>query len=305
MNLIGISKLGSFVPSKMNMETRQIEKTSPLLDLNGESKMNHEAKYDSWSAGQNYEYYMGRWSRMIASKFLAWLAPPQAADWLEIGCGTGALTSGILQNCSPRSVLATDASEDFLGHARSGINDPRASFKTATAQELPAGDDSIDIVTSALVLNFLPDRRASLMEMQRVLRPGGVLSFYVWDYPGGGIGFIDAFWKAAASLDPKAADLDEGFRFPFCTTDGLAGLCAEAGISDPAIAPIEIVTEFQDFEAFWHPFTLGAGPAPGYCSNLGLEQRDRLKAQLYENLHVDGPVRLTAKAWAVKALVNC
>ncbi len=65
----------------------------------------------------------------------------------------------------------------------------------------------MDVVSSALVLNFIPDKAAALTEMQRVLRPGGLLSFYVWDYPGGGIGFIDEFWKSATAIDPKAAEL--------------------------------------------------------------------------------------------------
>jgi len=262
-----------------------------------------EAKHDSWSAGRSYDHYMGRWSRKIAAEYLTWLNPEKASDWLEIGCGTGALTSAILQNCAPFSVLATDASEDFVHHVREIIKHPKVEFKAAPAQALPAEDNSIDIVTSALVLNFVPDRTAALKEMQRVLKPGGMLSFYIWDYPGGGIGFIDAFWKAAATLDPKAAALDEGARFPYCTADGMAKLCAEAGLPDPDIAPIEIATEFPDFEAFWHPFTLGAGPAPGYCGSLTEEQQQALKTRLYEELDDGGPVRLKAKAWAVKLRV--
>jgi SAM-dependent methyltransferase len=265
--------------------------------------MGSQSEFDAWSAGQSYEHYMGRWSRRVADEFLDWLAPQHEADWLEIGCGTGALTSAILQRSSPNSVLATDASEEFVGHAKAAIEDPRANFKAATAQDLPLEDGSVDIVTSALALNFIPDRRGGLVEMQRVLRPGGTLSFYVWDYPGGGIGFIDAFWKAAASLDPKAADLDEGNRFHFCTREGLTDLCRQAGIDDPDVVPIEIETEFPDFEAFWHPFTLGTGPAPGYCVSLSEHQRAALKSRLARRLGVDGPVRLTARAWAVKAQV--
>jgi SAM-dependent methyltransferase len=260
--------------------------------------------FDAWSAGQSYEDYMGRWSRSVAAEFLGWLDAPAGADWLEIGCGTGALTAGVLSACSPRSILATDPSNDFVDYARQAIQDPRARFEKADAQHLPIADKSVDVVTSALVLNFVPDRLAGLVEMQRVLRPGGILSFYVWDYPGGGIGFIDAFWKAAAAIDPKAAALDEGNRFAFCTAESLADSCAEAGISAPRIAPIEIATEFPGFEEFWHPFTLGAGPAPGYCMSLPDDRRLALKARLSAALGEDGPIRLTARAWAMKAEIG-
>ena len=265
--------------------------------------MTQDSAFDAWSMGQSYEHYMGRWSRKIAAEFLTWLDAPDGADWLEIGCGTGALTSAILQGNEPKSILATDASEDFVNHARAAIDDPRVRFQTADAQNLPGANATVDIVTSALVFNFIPDKLAALADMQRVLRPGGTLSFYVWDYPGGGVGFIDAFWKAAATLDPKAAELDEGKRFPFCTTEGLADLCARAGIADPTIAPLEITTEFPDFEAFWKPFTLGAGPAPGYCMSLSEDQRAALKSHLSEELDKGGPIRLSARAWAVKAKV--
>ncbi|WP_112323433.1 class I SAM-dependent methyltransferase [Oceanibium sediminis] len=262
--------------------------------------------FDAWSAGQNYEHYMGRWSRMVAARFLDWLDATEGADWLEIGCGTGALTTAILARAAPRSVLATDPSEAFVAHARQTLDDPqdpRARVEVGDARDLPANDGSVDVVTSALALNFVPDRREALVEMQRVLRPGGLLSFYVWDYPGGGIGFIDAFWKAAARLDPGAAALDEAARFPDCTPDALTELCAQAGLPEAEIAPIEIATEFPDFEAFWHPFTLGAGPAPGYCAALPEDRRAALKAELASMLGQGTPIRLTARAWAMKTPV--
>jgi SAM-dependent methyltransferase len=259
------------------------------------------ADHDAWSAGQSYERYMGRWSRMIASMFVDWLDAPSQADWLEIGCGTGALTSTVLCECRPRSILATDPSGAFVSHAREAIDDRRARFATAEAQALPLDDGSVDVVASALVLNFVPDRRAALAEMQRVLRPRGSLAFYVWDYPGGGIGFIDAFWRAAAALDPAAAALDESKRFPFCSQDGLRALCAEADLPGVEIAPLEIRTEFPDFDAFWHPFTLGAGPAPGYCRSLDEERRAALKARLAAEIGPATPVSLGARAWAVRA----
>ncbi|OHV77271.1 class I SAM-dependent methyltransferase [Rhizobium sp. LCM 4573] len=263
--------------------------------------MSKTTELDAWSAGQNYEQYMGRWSRRIATQFLEWLAPGRDADWIEVGCGTGALTATILARCAPQSILATDPSEAFLSHARAAIGDRRARFEVASTERLPAQDASADVVVSALVLNFVPDRLSALAEMHRVLKPDGLLSFYVWDYPGGGIGFIDAFWKAATEVDPHAAALDEGKQFPFCTRSGLAEICRSAGLRGLSIEPIEFETVFPDFEAFWQPFTLGTGPAPGYCVSLPDDHRAALKARLADTLGVDGPIRLVARAWAAKA----
>jgi hypothetical protein len=132
------------------------------------------------------------------------------------------------------------------------------------------------------------------------LRPDGFLAFYVWDYPSGGMGFIDAFWKAAAEVDASAAELDEAPRFPFCQQVGLAKMCDEAGVRDVKIEAIEVETEFPNFEALWHPFTLGVGPAPGYVKTLSADHQTELKAHLEAKLGADGAVSLPAKAWAVK-----
>ncbi|WP_245943884.1 class I SAM-dependent methyltransferase [Acuticoccus kandeliae] len=257
-------------------------------------------RHDAWNAGDSYERYMGRWSRDIAALFIDWLTPAPGLDWLEIGCGTGALTQAILDRTAPTSLLATDASADFVRHSAETIRDGRVRFEVADAAALPAAAGSIDIATSGLVFNFIPDRVAALREMARVLRPGGTIAFYVWDYPGGGMGFIDAFWRAAADIDPAAASLNEADRFPFCTEAGLAALCAEAGLADIAVAALEGETLFSDFEAFWHPFTLGAGPAPGYCRSLPPTERARLKDALAGIVGTGGPIRLPARAWAVR-----
>jgi SAM-dependent methyltransferase len=266
--------------------------------------MTQPAQFDAWSAGENYELYMGRWSRQLAVDFLRWLEPPHGVQWLEIGCGTGALTTALLSECKPHSILAIEPSKDFVAYARSAVTDKRVTFEMADAGSLPAPNSTFDAVTSALVLNFIPDRPAALAEMRRVLKPMGLLSFYVWDYPGGGMGFISEFWRAATAIDENAANLTEVKRFPFCTREGLTALCREAGLASPTIEPLEIETTFPDFEAFWRPFTLGAGPAPGYCLALAEDKRARLKAKLAENLGTKGPVRLIGRAWAVKAVVT-
>jgi SAM-dependent methyltransferase len=161
------------------------------------------------------------------------------------------------------------------------------------------------MIVSALVLNFVPDKEKALAEMKRVARTGATVAYYVWDYPGGGVEFMRAFWEAATTLDRNAADLTEDRRFPFCTPDGLTDLAKRAGLASVDYTKIEMPAVFKNFEDYWRPFTLGAGPAPGYCMSLDPQARQRLKEKLHDSLPCseDGSILLRTRAWAVKAMV--
>lgn len=266
------------------------------------------SEHDAWDLGRSYDEYMGRWSRRVADVFLRHVAPEERWRWADVGCGTGALTARILSGCAPLSVTGIDPSPGFVARAAEHVaehaarsGDDSIRFEVGSADGLPLEDDAVDIVTSALAYNFFPDRPAALAEFRRVTRTRGKLAFYVWDYPGGGVEFIDEFWKHAARLDPAAAALDEAARFPFCTDSGLAAEVTAAGFADVAVEPIAIATPFPDIEAFWHPFTLGAGPAPGYLARLDPNVRSHLRASLAAGLQ-GRATRLTARAWAVTAI---
>ena len=268
--------------------------------------MSEVAKHDAWSAGDSYDAYMGRWSRKMAVQFLDWLDPAAKLDWLDVGCGTGALSSAVLSRCNPRSLAGIEQSAGFVATAQRNVDDKRATFEVGDAQKLPFDDDSKDIVASALVLNFVPDIPKALSEMKRVVRPGGTVAFYVWDYPGGGIGFMRAFWNAAIALDPGASSFAEGKRFQFCTSAELTGLVTNAGLQSVDCAAMEIPTVFADFDDFWHPFTLGTGPAPGYCVSLSDEAREKLRMKLSDDLprQDNGTIALNARAWAIRSVAG-
>jgi SAM-dependent methyltransferase len=264
------------------------------------------SRHDAWQAGDSYDLYMGRWSRKVAPSFLDWLDVPNGLDWLEVGCGTGALSAGILARSNPASLIALDPSAGFVARARANVPDGRIDFQVGDAQALTLEAGSRDVIVSGLMLNFVPDRVKALSEMKRVIRPGGTVGFYVWDYPGGGVEFMRAFWNAATPLDPAAHDLTEDRRFPFCTPEGLTDLAKGAGLTSITCTPIEVPTVFRDFDDYWHPFTLGAGPAPGYCMKLEPAARQRLKEALQDSLPIapDGSIPLKARAWGVKARVE-
>ena len=264
--------------------------------------MSDQSRHDAWAEGENYDAYMGRWSRQIAPGFLDWFDAPPGLDWLEVGCGTGALSGAILAKAAPRSLQAIDPSAGFVARARETHADARADFTVGDARALALPDASRDVIVSGLVLNFVPDRPGALAEMARVARPEGRIGFYVWDYPGGGVEFMRIFWTAAAALDPEARTLSEDVRFPFCTPEALASLAREAGLAAVERAEITVSTVFRDFEDFWTPFTLGTGPAPGYCVGLAPAARARLRERLEADLprQADGSIHLAARAWAIR-----
>jgi len=257
---------------------------------------------DTWAAGRFYEPYVGRWSRLVAREFIAWLQVPPERDWLDVGCGTGALSETILQQARPRGVKGIDPSPGFVEHARAHVGDGRATFEIGDAQALPWESARFDAVVSGLVLNFVPDPALALGEMARIVRPGGVVAAYVWDYASG-MQLMRHFWNAAGALDPKARELDEGRRFPLCQPEALSALFAQAGLGGVEVRPIDVPTRFRDFDDYWSPFLGGQGPAPGYAMSLSEERRATLRERIRATLPVatDGAIDLTARAWAVRA----
>jgi SAM-dependent methyltransferase len=258
---------------------------------------------DRWLAGDAYEAYMGRWSRMLAGSFVEWLRPPPGAHWLEIGCGTGALTAAIVRSCDPGSVVAIDPSGAFVEHARSRVTDPRVAFVAAGANDLPTRDRGFDLAVSALVLNFLPAPTGTLAALRQRLRPGGTVAACVWDYAGG-MEFLRAFWDEAAAIDGRAAALDEGRRFPLCAPPALRALFEGTGLTRVDGGAIEIETRFADFDDYWQPFLRGTGPAPAFVASLDPPAREKLRDALRRRLQSEThkEIRLRARAWSMRGV---
>jgi SAM-dependent methyltransferase len=256
---------------------------------------------DVWETGSAYEDYVGRWSRLIAREFLSWIRAPARASWLDIGCGTGALSQSVLASCDPARVVAVDFSRNFASHARRNTSDTRASFQVCDAQALCVRPATFDVAVSGLVLNFVPDPARMLSEAAAALRPGGVLSVYVWDY-GGKMEMMRYFWDAAATVDPAGAGLDEARRFPMCRPEPLRALLSAARLAGVTVEPIDITTTFADFDDYWRPFLGGQGAAPAYAATLTEERRTELREHLRRTVpyQPDGSIRLIARAWAAK-----
>ncbi len=259
---------------------------------------------ESWSLGAAYEPYVGRWSRLVARELVAALAVPPEERWLDVGCGTGALTQVILATATPREVVGVDPSPGYLDHARKQVADHRARFDLGEATALPFAAGAFDVVVSGLVLNFVPEPTRAVTEMARVTRNEGVVAAYVWDYAGE-MQLMRYFWDAATALDPTAGELDEGHRFAdICRPEALRALWANAGLRDVDTWAIDVPTRFRDFDDYWSPFLGGQGPAPSYVASLDDARQAALREHLRATLPVapDGAIPLTARAWAARGM---
>jgi SAM-dependent methyltransferase len=260
---------------------------------------------DRWALGPAYDAFMGRWSRALARPFLAALAVPRRSRWLEIGCGTGALTAAILETQDPAAVLACEPAQPLLDYARRHIADPRVAFQVAGSGSLPRDGGPYGVVVSSLVLNFLPDPLAAVREMAACAAPGGLVAAAVWDY-GGRMDLLRYFWDCAFALDPPAAALDEGRRFPLCQEPALAALWRTARLEQVRTEGVTIATEFTDFADYWQPLLGGTGPAPAYVASLTPARRGDLAAALQAALPTTpaGRLPLQARAWTVQGRVG-
>ena len=256
---------------------------------------------DNWQRGNPYERYVGRWSRLVARPFLAWLDVPGGRRWLDLGCGTGALCAAVASQCAAASITGIEPSEGFLRVARESLPSG-VTLVQGGAAAIPLADGAVDVVVSGLVLNFIPDVAAALREVARVAARGGTFGTYVWDYSGK-MELMRYFWDAAVDLDPGAATLDEGTRFPLCRPEALSTLVANAGFHGTEVTAVDVATDFMDFEDYWDPFLGGQGPAPSYVMSLDEAARSRLRDRLRERLprRPDGSISLVARAWAVRA----
>jgi ubiquinone/menaquinone biosynthesis C-methylase UbiE len=253
-----------------------------------------------WNDAVGYEAYVGHWSRAIAPQFLAWLALPTGLKWLDVACGTGALTAAILERCAPEEVVGLDSSSDYLASARDGCRDSRVRFVAGDATILSFPATSFDVSVSGLALNFIAFDRA-LAEQIKVVRPGGTIAAYVWDYAGE-YEFARRFWDAALSIDPRAATYDPGRKSTICSEQNLLEALATAGCTEVETRVFDDSGEFPSREAYWHAFDGRQGSTSQYLSLLTDEQRLHLKDSLLSTMNPEGPVKLKIRALAVKGL---
>jgi len=252
--------------------------------------------------GAGYEKFMGQWSRTVGRIFLDWLSLPVGLKWLDVGCGTGAFTEIIRQLCAPSEIVAIDPSRAQISYATSHKTADNVQFKVADARALPFENGQFDVAASALVLNFIPDREKAVGEMRRVVRPGGTVAAYVWDFSGDR-GTAQHLHIAIAELEGPDFKVG-GLNAETTEQSRLKSLFEDTGLSSVETRSIDISLTYDDFEDYWNSNT-GFGPFGVLIKDWSKEKRHRLKLLVKTKLVTDnnGKITYSARANAVRGRV--
>jgi SAM-dependent methyltransferase len=250
--------------------------------------------------GAAYERYMGKWSQLAGEAFLDWLAPKSGLRWLDVGCGNGAFTEMLVERCAPASVHGLDPSEGQLAYARTRPAARVAQFRQGDAVALPFPDDTFDVAVMPLVIFFIPDPAKGVVEMARVVLPGGTVTAYAWDMDGGGFPYeaLQAEMRGLGIIVPVPPS-------PYASRiDALHDLWTGAGLVRVETREITVRRTFIDFDDYWA--TVLGGPSVGpQLAAMAAEELVLLKARMRARLPADATGRITpsARANAVKGRV--
>ena len=111
-----------------------------------------------------YEAMMGRWSRQLAPLFINFVGVREADKVLDVGCGTGSLTTTLARVTGASQIVGIEPSDGFVEYARAQNVEPWVAFEVGDAQKLPYLDASFDRCMALLAVDYIPDARRAALE---------------------------------------------------------------------------------------------------------------------------------------------
>jgi ubiquinone/menaquinone biosynthesis C-methylase UbiE len=136
------------------------------------------------SIPENYDRYLGPvLFEPYAVDLVSRLDLPENAAVLELACGTGIVTRRLRNRLGSKArLIATDLNGAMMSYAARKFRIEEAvEWKQADATDLPFEDQSFDVAVCQFGLMFFPDKEKAVRETYRVLKPGGIFLFNVWD----------------------------------------------------------------------------------------------------------------------------
>lgn len=198
------------------------------------------------------------------------LAPQPGESWLDVGCGTGGVTSRVAR--AGADVTGVDLAPALIDTARrrAGEEGLEITYEVGDAEDLSFDDGSFEVVSSSVGVMFAPDHAAAAGELARVCAPGGRLGITAWR-PDGGVGKFFDFMRQYQPPPPEGAGnplewgreehvselLGDGFELEFAERDS--------------------VLEIESGEAMYEIFSRAFGPVRTLVGAMEPEQRESFR----------------------------
>ena len=238
----------------------------------------------------SYDNFMGRYSRPLGPLFADFAGIQAGQRVLDVGAGTGALTAELIRR--EADVSAADPSPPFVKTLRERF--PDIGVHEVPAEELPWPDESFDAALAQLVVTFMRDAPAGIAEMQRVVRPGGIIAVCMWDREG--MEMLAAVSRTQQALDPSRSGSEQQTNYR--SREEIEGLFG-GGVE---MALLEVEAGYTGIDEFWNAIADGAGPAGVWAASLDDTQRERAREEIHRQIgEPAGPFSLVGRAWAAKA----
>jgi SAM-dependent methyltransferase len=236
-----------------------------------------------------YDNFMGRFSVRLAPVFADFAGIEAGQRVLDVGAGTGALTSELVRRGAEAS--AADPSPSFVAALRERL--PDIGVHEAAAEELPWPDEVFDAALAQLVLTFMRDAPAGIAEMHRVVRPGGVVAACMWDREG--MEMLAAVNRTQQALDSSRPTSEQLTNFRSREEiESLFGPGVEMEL-------LEVEAGYTGFAELWGSVLDGAGPTGVWAASLDDTQRAQAREELHRQVgEPAGAFSLAGRAWAAK-----
>ncbi len=168
-------------------------------------------------------------------------------DILEIACGTGVVTSHLLDILPPSGkITATDINPDMLNMAKKKIKDERVVWSVADAQDLLFNDHAFDAVVCQFGVMFFADKLKAFQEVGRVLKKGSVFIFNTWDKIENNAAVEIVNKNVQSEFAEDAPDFLQKGPFSFFDIDTIRDLLINAGFTNIEIETVRLKSAYKN-----------------------------------------------------------
>jgi SAM-dependent methyltransferase len=241
----------------------------------------------SWAAvapawGQ-YADFLERRGAELTSRMVEAVAPRPGDRVLELACGAGGPGLAAAELVGPDgAVVLSDAVEEMTAIAARRAKERGLTNVSARQLDLDGIDEpsgSFDVVLCREGLMFAADPGAAVVEIRRVLRPGGRYAVSVWG-PRAANPWLSTMFELVA---PPGGQPTAG-PFALADADRFAGLFRAAGLADVTLDEVQVPLHENSFESWWDRTTAMAGPLRATLGAMPPEALARAREALRERV---------------------